>query len=279
MNKEIDLTYLEDEHKPLGFCVGLHTLPNKFESSYHWHDYYEMEFIIEGSGTHIVNDKQYELKRGDVYIITTSDFHSLKFETNDAKSITICFFLRSLPPHITKKILHLGFSKVSLNDTQFKAMRYEFDFLLEQYTVLPDINENALLQNAFERVILMFLNFALLNEQPKNSEKHLMPLQKVLTFVQQNYSKQITLEEAAAVAAMSTTHFSRYFKQNMNVCFVPYLNKVRCSIAAAFLSSTDMPIEDIATRTGYITPSYFSKVFRDIYGQPPTEYRQQCKVK
>ena len=41
----------------------------------HWHDYFEIEMVVEGSADHILNGKTYSLSKGDIYLLTPVDFH------------------------------------------------------------------------------------------------------------------------------------------------------------------------------------------------------------
>lgn len=274
----IDLTfYAEREHltNEMGFCVNRHNCTPKDIITYHWHDFYEMELVVEGKALHTVNGKTYTLTPGDMYLVTSSDFHSLRFDTPNVILYSISFLSRALPAFLMKKISNLGFSCISLSKKQFERMRSELDFFIEQHEAEKRTTEKHLEKNAFERILLLYLQYLFPNGDADKQMKHVQPIQKVLAYVMENYAKQITLEDAARVAGMETTYFSRYFKQNMSLRFVPYLNKIRCSVAEAYLSSTEMPVEQIAALTGYASSSYFSKVFNNAYGQSPASYRKQ----
>jgi len=273
-NKDIDLAYISDEND-ICVGVGINSFDRNRKITYHRHDYYEMELIVEGEITHTVNDKQYKAKRGDVYLVTVADFHSINFDTDDVKMASLGFTPQAIPTYLADKVMALDFSSVSLDVNQFKTIYRELEFLKQQYEKSPKMSENDLLRISFEKTLLLFLDYISLSGKQKNTSGNLRPLQKALDFMHKNYASQITLEQTAAEAEMVPTYFSRYFKQNMNMRFMQYLNRLRCNVAAAFLSSTSLSMEEIALRTGYMTASYFSKVFRSVHGMSPLEYRQK----
>lgn len=97
-------------------------------------------------------------------------------------------------------------------------------------------------------------------------------------WLQNHYTEDISLEQAAESMNMSTFYFSRMFRAAYNQTFVEYLTAYRLTRAVELLRSTDIPVRDIAPRVGYADPNYFSKVFKRQNGVTPTEYRQQHKA-
>ena len=65
-----------------GFDVKKYTVSNSFPL--HWHDCWEIEIVLDGSGTQTLNGVQYPLSRGSVYLLNPTDFHSI-----DTKNLTI----------------------------------------------------------------------------------------------------------------------------------------------------------------------------------------------
>ena len=65
----------------------------------HTHDFYEIEFIISGSAIHTVNDYSYQIKKGDIYMLSPSDFHSLKI-IQPLEYINIMFSEQAVTPSL-----------------------------------------------------------------------------------------------------------------------------------------------------------------------------------
>lgn len=104
--------------------------------------------------------------------------------------------------------------------------------------------------------------------------KHTDVIYRTVHFVRKNYMKKITLEETAALVFLSPAYFSRIFKEEMNLNFNVYVNQVRVEAARKLLINEDIGLADVATRSGFDTQSYFSKVFKRMAGVTPGQYRE-----
>lgn len=100
-------------------------------------------------------------------------------------------------------------------------------------------------------------------------------IQRVLEYIAENVTNNISLEEAAKVANMSSFYLSKLFKKEMGINFVTYISMQKIQEAKKWLLDTDEPIGNIAMELGYNEPNYFSKVFKRIEGMTPTSYRQK----
>lgn len=96
-------------------------------------------------------------------------------------------------------------------------------------------------------------------------------------FIEDHYAQQITLSDVAAAAAYSRCHFSRLFKEQLGVCFVSYLSRVRIRHAADLLARSDMTVTEVALEVGFNDLSHFERVFRATQGESPTKYRLKTK--
>lgn len=94
-------------------------------------------------------------------------------------------------------------------------------------------------------------------------------------YINENYSKDITLDDVAREVNMSYHYFSKLFKEETHLNFCDYLTNVRVSRAKEFLMRADLSIKDISGRVGYQDPNYFSKIFKKVTGITPTAYREK----
>ena len=102
----------------------------------------------------------------------------------------------------------------------------------------------------------------------------LLPITK---YMSEHLSEDITLGELSAVACASPTYFIRKFRVAFGVSPMSHLGRLRIYKAMSYLSSTDMPVEDIAVAVGIHEPSYFARVFKKHTNATPTEYRLAFK--
>ncbi len=98
--------------------------------------------------------------------------------------------------------------------------------------------------------------------------------ESVLSFIDENISRDITMDEAAASIAISYNYFSRRFKELTGYSFPEYVNRRRIELSKAYLQDPSLKIADIAYKIGYHSPSTFSRAFRKYEGCYPTDYRR-----
>ncbi|MEM7599940.1 MAG: AraC family transcriptional regulator [Verrucomicrobiota bacterium] len=145
-------------------------------------------------------------------------------------------------------------------------------------------------QTPFERflTLLSLLEYFALSEEksalaspafsPSLKEQDISRLGEVISFLQQNKTRQVTLEEAASVAKMSPKSFCRFFKGNTGKTLIEYLHELRIGEASRRLLETSDPISEIAFDCGFQNLSNFNRRFRLLKGKTPREFRTQFRI-
>ena len=98
----------------------------------------------------------------------------------------------------------------------------------------------------------------------------------LLNYIDSHYTEELTLDQVANQMGFSKYHFSRLFKQYVNVTFYSYLCRKRVNAAQSLLS-TPMSITDIAFRTGFNNLTTFCRCFKKYTNCSPTEYRGKLR--
>lgn len=94
-------------------------------------------------------------------------------------------------------------------------------------------------------------------------------IKRVLEYIAQNLSGDISCEKMAEYINMNTNYFSRLFKKEIGVSFSDYVIKKKIDKATYFLKYSEMSVEDIAELTGFVNVSYFYKAFKKVTGRTP----------
>jgi YesN/AraC family two-component response regulator len=105
--------------------------------------------------------------------------------------------------------------------------------------------------------------------------RHAAALRKAERYIQENYSRKISLQEIAKVSGLSAPYFSTIFKEERGENLSTYLNRLRIEKAGHLLLKTDMPLSDIARACGFEDQSWFSRMFKSYTGLSPGKYRGQ----
>lgn len=98
-------------------------------------------------------------------------------------------------------------------------------------------------------------------------------IQKALEYIHSHYAEDLTRDSVASAVFLSTAYFSRLFREKMGQSFIDYLTEIRMAKAAELLK-TNMRIEVVAKKVGYLNRNQFSKNFLRFSGKLPTEYRK-----
>ncbi|MFA7236791.1 MAG: helix-turn-helix transcriptional regulator, partial [Phycisphaeraceae bacterium] len=100
-------------------------------------------------------------------------------------------------------------------------------------------------------------------------------LSNALQFMRKHFTEDVSRDDAAEVACMSPSHFSRLFHRHFGRSFSDLLNQLRVDQAAELLVRTDRSLAVIALECGFADQSYFTKVFRKYRGETPADYRKR----
>lgn len=98
---------------------------------------------------------------------------------------------------------------------------------------------------------------------------------EALSYIEQNYTRELKVGEIAAFCGLSRTHFGRLFKKTTGQSPQQYLTSFRLSKAIELMRTTNLSLGDIAAQIGYPNQLYFSKVFHHAYGIAPRTWRQE----
>lgn len=102
-------------------------------------------------------------------------------------------------------------------------------------------------------------------------------MKKLILFLCEHYSENITLKSAAEIIHVNPTYLSTLFKQETGVPFITFLNGLRLSHAEEYLLTTSMTVTEIALQTGFSSSSYFTKLFKEKHGVTPKEFRGRSR--
>lgn len=110
----------------------------------------------------------------------------------------------------------------------------------------------------------------------KEHQKH-QALQKALLHIDQHFRESIDQKDLAQRCGMTPFRFCRLFKEAHGQGFMEYILHKRMDFARELLSNSQMPITNIGYEAGFKDPSYFARVFKQLLGCTPSEYRSECR--
>lgn len=271
---------LEDMHFNYYDDLQLYFVKSKVENankhiSTHWHDSYEIEFLISGTADEIINDCVYKAESGDIFLLTPNDLHELR-NINGAVCCNMMF-----PESFISDELLIQLEERSLFTNVFARLEKRE---LEKVKTLISIIEDELDSNDTNRkvvvknIINVILSFLIRYGFKENtSGKKYVSVRRAVKYIKSNFKKQITLNDVANAVGLETKYFSVLFKKSIGVSYKDFLNETRLKYALQCISQSDVSITEICYSCGYGSVSNFNRMFKRKYGMSPNEYRLEKK--
>ena len=253
-----------------------------FKWHYHYHPEYEIVCVFEGSGRRHVGNHLSNYDGGDLVLIGSNLPHGgFGYGAVGTHEEVVLQF--------TEDFLGEGFLlKPEMNNIRklFELSKQGISFDKKVKEQLVEKFKNLLQIQPFERMIellniLQFLansaEYKLLNGADIRynfSLKDQERLRKVYVFVEEKFSKDIDIQEVANICNLTVPAFCNYFKKNLNQTFTDFVNEYRINQACKMLLEGE-GIVDICFRCGFNNISYFGRVFKQIKGTNPSEFRRK----
>lgn len=168
-----------------------------------------------------------------------------------------------------KDDMHIIYTGTSLEYTRiFKQMIQELQRCQIDYQELLTL---------LLRQIFILIHRQLTKEHKSKNEYLDKEMELAIQHFNDNYNKEINIEDYAFSRGMSVSWFIRNFKQYTNTTPMQYIVSIRITNAQILLETTNYNITEIGTIIGYDNPLYFSRIFHKQKGISPSEYRKQSK--
>jgi AraC-like DNA-binding protein/quercetin dioxygenase-like cupin family protein len=257
----------------------------------HQHQFFELVVITGGKGLHIVQEEQYNVSAGDVYVIKPDSWHeyrdvqrlslvnilyepnALKMHKWDVRSLPGYHALFKLEPEYRHR--HKFSSKLRLNSCQLSHLKNLLVKLEKEITEQPP--GYGLMATSIFMEIVAFVSRCY-NNVAKDSSKELLRIGQAINHIDENCTKQIDLNTLAKIAHMSKRNFQRVFHEAMEVSPIEYLIQKRIAKAMELLSNHKISIIQIAYQTGFNDSNYFTRQFRKIVGITPRQFRASTGI-
>ena len=250
------------------------------EISVHYHQNIEIFYILRGKLDIKIDESMYHLNKGDIILINANKRHSVTGKENLLGArFEIDFHL--LAEYMgTLQLMFWCNTVIDKNDA-YKELRQLFDRILERYFEKND--KAALYLNAlyYETLYILTSNFMVKADDVRLDMEHSQDrirIKQIQNYIQANYQKQISLNDLADRLYLSNAYLSKYIKKHLGLTFLEYLNNVRLFHAVDELLYTNKSITHIAMDNGFPTSAAFTKIFRDIHGESPSEYRKKMQI-
>ena len=238
----------------------------------HWHDYFEIEMIVEGTAEHILNGVKYTLNKGDIYLLTPVDFHEIHPTSPKTTVMNIMFTEELVSDELLFFFLNCNENIIChLDEKEYNFLYTIIDRAIEEYSEKQFFSQN-MVRNIIECIfITLGRKFKLTQGNPCFN---LGTMHKVLMYIHHHFREDPSLEEIASVAGLNSGYFSSVFHQFTGKTYKKYITELKMNYAKKLLLSGNLSVTEICYNSGYKTLSHFLREFKKFYGETPTEKRK-----
>ena len=262
-------------------------IPDYFPSvPIHWHNEFEINRIIEGSGEFLWGDKRYSCKAGDIIIIPPDTLHTIYLTTSNSLHYDTLVFNSSMLysnigersynelilPLISGKIA--VFPKIDSNIPLYKDLITFTDLVFKHAKDSRAIND-ILLKSELLHIFGIIFENSLYCKVNISSKSILHILRPALEYIRNNYNRDTTIDELANICHISSSHFMGCFKNATGIGAIEYICQLRIKKACEMLRDYEDNISDIAAQCGFSNLSNFNRHFKKQLGITPSEYRKK----
>jgi YesN/AraC family two-component response regulator len=258
------------------FRVFTHKIQGHLEL--HWHEFYELSFIISGEGIHVLNGISQSMKRGHLFLLTPADFHEMYVEEGTTVELYNVIFSEEM---LKKELYEILFSymddgKVVIEPENIRYIENEFIRLWSEEHK-NNIGQKLMIQNSLERILIELIRRCRGKKDTNNSMRidfEKQEINKILAYIQHHFREPLTLEQVAKQAQLSPNYFSKYFRKATGLVFQSYLQGLRLQFAKSLIKSSNLPITEVCHASGFNTLSHFNRSFKKKYQKSPKAYRK-----
>jgi len=242
----------------------------------HNHDFIEMVYVKVGKGKHLIQGRKVEIKAGDSFIMVKKDYvHSIQpLNPNDFVIYNLLIPFNLFNVDIEKLPPDFVFSSNIIEGlgNMFEAIRKEE---VEKQSGYADVI------NSYTTIILEKLSRyynSIYQYSRKNKDVKYDYIQIAKNYIDNNYTKAITIDDIANVCGCSKLYLQELFKKKSYRSMKQYLMDKRLIAASHLLLHDPSPIESVAVNVGFNDIRYFYRLFNKQFHMTPTDYRNKYKV-
>ncbi len=234
---------------------------------------YQLLYIAKGKGHFFFDGKEQIITEGNMILYRPNEVQYYYYYAPDK---TEAYWV-----HFTGRHVESILEYYELPETEnvfYTGTSPDYQWMYRQM-----IQELQLCRSNYEELLSLMLRqiFIMINryvvEGKKSGSEIQNEIERATHYFNENYNKQINIDEYAESRHMSTCWFIRSFKQILKVTPMQYILSLRMANAQSMLEGTSYNISEIAEYVGYDNPLYFSRLFHKHIGVSPSEYRKKMK--
>jgi AraC family transcriptional regulator of arabinose operon len=233
---------------------------------------YLLVYVSSGEGKYRVNNKVYHVAENDFFVLPVRYATGLESAEKNRWSIYWAYFSGS---QSRKMVQHLVANKYSPMKAKPLVGRIsQFNDILHHLELMENI-ENLVYANSRFYSFLCSFRLMVLSAKKYGSKDGVI---QSIEYMRENISNAISLEDLAEVAGLSVSHYCAMFRQKTMQTPMQLYTSMKIQRACQLLQNRNQTIKAIAYSLGFFDQYHFSKVFKQIMGVSPKEFRSHGVV-
>lgn len=256
----------------------------------HFHNEYEIFYILEGKRLFFFNNRNFVAQKGDLILVDTNLIHMTKSTTEDdtGHNRIILYVTQQKMQELDEKyptlqlvrFFHEHYGVYHLTPVQQEQFMNLY-YLFKQEYKEKKRNYKQMIELAMTSYFLQLgraLDFRSQQISYLTSDGKYTHVYEIADYLSQNSSKSITLDDLASEFFLSKYYICRVFKEVTGYTVSEYINIHRIQSAKRYLEETDYTIAEIAELVGYGSMAHFEKTFKTYMTISPLKYRKTLNI-
>ncbi|MBX7125531.1 MAG: AraC family transcriptional regulator [Cyclobacteriaceae bacterium] len=253
-----------------------------FEFRWHYHPEYELTLITKGAGKRLVGDHYDNYEAGDLVLLGPGLPHTwVSNESGPGGNVSAVVV--QFGEKFIQKFLELQEFKMveAMLAKSGRGLVFNSSMLSSRVEALPDqtgVDKITGLLQILQQLSLMTSDtLASPYFHAVHGTENERRINIICQHVQQRATGKIALDETAALVHLSRSAFCKFFRRATGKTFTDYVNDIRIGNVCEQLIASDLPINEIAYRSGFDSLTYFNRVFSRKKGMTPRKYRGELQ--
>ena len=265
-------------HNPIDVETKSYSAENKM-TEFHYHNCYEIYYLYSGKIRYLIDYNLYDVDEGDIVLINKQVLHMTKL-VDDRPGENIKVFINddiinSLGENSKEFFYCLKNNlvlKIPLKDKKFITslfLKIHSEFK-KNNLFSYQLTQNHIYELLTYIYLLMYSSSNIATTVDENET-----VNKAIRYIQNNFNQNITLYDVASECHMNPSYFSRFFKKQLGINLMSFINTARIKEASLLLTNSDRTVTEIAYDCGYNDVKYFITTFKKVNGCSPSTFRKK----
>lgn len=270
-NEVYEVLQSNREHLPVKL---LYVTKSKYDKDWHsiihTHHFTELLYIIKGKGTFLFSNNEVSVKEHDLIVVNPHMEHTEKSASDHPLE------------YIALGIEGLAFTSPDDPGLQVTFHNYKQEqeiYLFYLHRLLEEVENQQedyelIVQNILQILLLKIMRKKAFTLEETSTQKMNKNLAVIKNYIKQNFREEINLDTLAEVVHINKYYLAHSFKKSVGVSPIEYLIQTRIRESKLLLETTNYPISDISTITGFSSQSFFAQSFKRVTNISPSQYRK-----